>query len=67
MSMLIISTGFLFKLSASPFHFWSPDVYDAIPTMITTVVATLSKISIFILLFQIVNFSCKYPFSYDYN
>ena len=66
-SMLIISTGFLFKLSASPFHFWSPDVYDAIPTSITTIVATLSKISIFVLLFQIVNFSCKYPFTYDYN
>ena len=66
-SMLIISTGFLFKLSASPFHFWSPDVYDAIPTLITTVVAILSKISIFILLFQIANFTCKYPFTYDYN
>ena len=66
-SMLIISTGFLFKLSASPFHFWSPDVYDAIPTIITTVVAVLSKISIFVLLFQIVNFSCRYPFTYDYN
>lgn len=64
-SLLILSAGLLFKLSASPFHFWSPDVYDAIPTIITTVVAILSKISIFILLFQIVNKSTSY--TYDYN
>ncbi|KAI4591407.1 NADH dehydrogenase subunit 2, partial (mitochondrion) [Pestalotiopsis sp. 9143b] len=28
-SLLIFSVGFLFKVSAAPFHFWSPDVYDA--------------------------------------
>ena len=66
-SLLIISTGFLFKLSASPFHFWSPDVYDAIPTVITTVVAILSKISIFLLLFQMVNFTCKSTFTHGYD
>ena len=66
-SLLIISTGFLFKLSASPFHFWSPDVYDAIPTVITTVVAILSKISIFLLLFQMVNFTYKSTFTHGYD
>ena len=60
LSLLIISVGFLFKLSASPFHFWSPDVYDAIPTTTTTVVAILGKISIFVLLLQLVNFSYNY-------
>lgn len=66
-SLLIISAGLLFKLSASPFHFWSPDVYDSIPTIITTVVATLSKISIYILLFQIVNFTCRSNFTQSYD
>jgi len=49
-SLLIMSVGFLFKVSAAPFHFWSPDVYDAIPTIVTTFVAIIAKISIFIFL-----------------
>lgn len=40
-------TGFLFKVSAAPFHFWSPDVYDGIPTIVTTFVAVIAKVSIF--------------------
>jgi len=43
----------LFKISAAPFHFWSPDVYDAIPTIVTTFVAIIPKISILILLYNI--------------
>ena len=53
-SLLIFTIGFLFKVSAAPFHFWSPDVYDAIPTVVTTFVAIVAKISIFILLLQLV-------------
>jgi NADH-ubiquinone oxidoreductase chain 2 len=54
LSLVVISAGFLFKISASPFHSWSPGVYDAIPTVTTTFVAIIAKISIFILLFDIV-------------
>ena len=50
-SLLIFSVGFLFKVSAAPFHFWSPDVYDGIPTIVTTFVTIIAKISILILLF----------------
>lgn len=53
-SLLIFSIGFLFKVSAAPFHFWSPDVYDAIPTIVTTFVAIVAKISIFIFLLELV-------------
>ena len=49
-SLLIFSIGFLFKVSPPPIHFWSPDVYDAIPTIVTTFVAIIAKISIFIIL-----------------
>ena len=42
-SLLLFSVGFLFKVSAAPFHFWSPDVYDAIPTIVTTFVAIYSQ------------------------
>nr|QDM58071.1 NADH dehydrogenase subunit 2 [Bacidia sorediata] len=49
-SLIIMLVGFLFKISAAPFHFWSPDVYDAIPTLVTTFVAIVAKISILIFL-----------------
>lgn len=56
-SLLIMSVGFLFKVSAAPFHFWSPDVYDAIPTIVTTFVAIVAKISIFIFLLELVHYT----------
>jgi NADH-ubiquinone oxidoreductase chain 2 len=57
LSLVIFTIGFLFKISAAPFHFWSPDVYDAIPTIVTTFVAIIAKISIFILLLQLVYYT----------
>lgn len=59
-SLVIMSIGFLFKVSAAPFHFWSPDVYDAIPTVVTSFVAVFSKISIFILLLELVHYTTNY-------
>jgi len=56
-ALVIFSAGFLFKVSAAPFHFWSPDVYDAIPTIVTTFVTLIAKISIFILLLQLVYYT----------
>jgi NADH-ubiquinone oxidoreductase chain 2 len=56
-AFLIFSIGFLFKVSAAPFHFWSPDVYDAIPTIVTTFVAIIAKISIFIFLLELVYYT----------
>ena len=49
-AFVVFSIGFLFKVSAAPFHFWSPDVYDSIPTIVTTFVAIIAKLSIFIFL-----------------
>ena len=56
-ALLVFSIGFLFKVSAAPFHFWSPDVYDAIPTIVTTFVAIIAKISIFIFLLELVYYT----------
>jgi NADH-quinone oxidoreductase subunit N len=35
--------GMLFKLSAVPFHFWAPDVYDGAPTSVTAFMACVVK------------------------
>lgn len=64
-SLLIFSIGFLFKVSAAPFHFWSPDVYDAIPTIVTTFVAIVAKISIFILLLELVHYTSNSLFNFQ--
>ena len=37
----------LFKVSAVPFHFWAPDVYEGSPMLVTTIMATLAKIAAF--------------------
>lgn len=56
-AFLILSIGFLFKISAAPFHFWSPDVYNAIPTIVTTFVAIIPKISILVLFYNFINYT----------
>ena len=66
-SMLLIIVGLLFKISAAPFHFWSPDVYDGIPTVVTTFVANIAKISILILILQLVHFTSSIYISNSYS
>jgi NADH-ubiquinone oxidoreductase chain 2 len=53
-SVLLIVVGLLFKVSAAPFHSWAPDVYDGVPTVVTTWLTTMPKVSflVFILEFQ---------------
>jgi NADH-ubiquinone oxidoreductase chain 2 len=53
-SVLLIMVGLLFKVSAAPFHNWAPDVYDGVPTVVTSWLTTMPKVSIlvFILEFQ---------------
>jgi NADH-ubiquinone oxidoreductase chain 2 len=56
-SLLILSIGLLFKISAAPFHIWSPDVYDNIPTIVTTFVAIVPKLSILIIMLELVHYT----------
>ena len=67
LSLVILSVGFLFKVSAAPFHFWSPDVYDAIPTVVTTFVAIIAKISIFIFFLELVYYTEKSLFVFSWT
>lgn len=67
LSLIIMFTGFLFKVSAAPFHFWSPDVYDGIPTIVTTYVAIIAKISIFAFFLEIVYYTNYDFFSFNWK
>lgn len=46
MLFLMISIGF--KISAAPFHFWTPDVYDGAPAVFTSFMATVVKAAGFV-------------------
>ncbi|WP_153801153.1 NADH-quinone oxidoreductase subunit N [Foetidibacter luteolus] len=44
--LMLVSIGF--KVSAAPFHFWTPDVYDGAPSVFTSFMATIVKAAGFI-------------------
>src|SRR3984957_16358215 len=46
--LLLLLVSMSFKVSAAPFHFWTPDVYDGAPTVFTSFMATIVKVSIFV-------------------
>ena len=54
---LVISLAALsFKISAVPFHFWAPDVYQGAPTPITAYMATIVKVASFAALLKFFQF-----------
>jgi NADH-quinone oxidoreductase subunit N len=44
---LMMLVGMSFKVSAAPFHFWAPDVYQGAPTVITAFMSTIVKTAAF--------------------
>lgn len=50
---IFFSVGFLFKLGVFPFHMWVPDVYEGSPTIVTAVLAAISKFVIAIAFIKI--------------
>ena len=43
----LLLVGFFFKISAVPFHMWTPDVYQGAPTTITAFISTTAKVAAF--------------------
>lgn len=41
--ILLMIVGLCFKVGAAPFHFWTPDVYEGSPTLITAFMSTVVK------------------------
>lgn len=52
-AIFLMLAGFLMKISAAPYHIWTPDVYQIAPTPIVAFLATASKIAGTIALFKI--------------
>jgi NADH-quinone oxidoreductase subunit N len=43
--LVFILIALSFKVSAAPFHFWTPDVYDGAPTVFTSFMSTIVKVA----------------------
>ena len=57
-AMLLVGIGMLlvglgFKVSAAPFHVWTPDVYEGAPTPVTAFMASAGKVAAFAALIRI--------------
>jgi NADH-quinone oxidoreductase subunit N len=51
---LLVFTGIGYKISAAPFHFWTPDVYEGAPITITAFLSVASKSAGFVLLIRFI-------------
>ncbi len=45
--LVLLLVSMSFKVSAAPFHFWTPDVYDGAPTVFTSFMSTIVKVAAF--------------------
>ncbi len=52
--LVFVLAGLAFKISAVPFHMWTPDVYEGAPTPVTTFFATAPKIAAMAVLVRVV-------------
>ena len=51
--MVLLMIGLCFKVSAVPFHMWTPDVYEGAPTPVTAFFATAPKVAALVLFARI--------------
>lgn len=53
--LVFLIAGFAFKVSAAPFHMWTPDVYEGSPTPVTAFFATAPKVAAIALFARVVH------------
>lgn len=53
LGLVLILCAFMFKLSAAPFHMWTPDVYQGAPTPVTAFFSMAPKVAAMVLLVQL--------------
>jgi NADH-quinone oxidoreductase subunit N len=53
LGLAMIIAGLGFKMSAAPFHMWTPDVYEGAPTTVTAFMSAATKVAAFALAFRV--------------
>ena len=64
--IVLILAGMSFKISAVPFHFWAPDVYQGAPNNITAYMSTVVKMAAFAAFYRLFS-TCFGPVSGGWN
>ncbi len=64
--LVFLLAGVAFKISAVPFHMWTPDVYEGAPTPVTAFFATAPKVAAMALFIRIVTVSFA-PIGHDWQ
>jgi NADH-quinone oxidoreductase subunit N len=62
----LLVVGFAFKVSAVPFHMWTPDVYQGAPTAVTAFMSAGTKVAAFAALIRVLNVALQ-PMTIDWR
>jgi NADH-quinone oxidoreductase subunit N len=65
-AMGLLAVGFAFKVSAVPFHMWTPDVYQGAPTAVTAYMSAGTKVAAFAALMRVFNVALQ-PLTWDWR
>jgi len=60
LGLVLMLSGFFFKLAIFPFHFWAPDIYQAGPHQVVTFIATASKVAAIAVLCRLVSLAMQF-------
>lgn len=62
----LLAIGFAFKVSAVPFHMWTPDVYQGAPTAVTAFMSAGTKVAAFAAFIRVFNIALQ-PLAWDWR
>ena len=62
----LLAVGFAFKVSAVPFHMWTPDVYQGAPTAVTAFMSAGTKVAAFAAFMRVFNVAFQ-PLTWDWQ
>ena len=65
-AMGLLAVGFAFKVSAVPFHMWTPDVYQGAPTAVTAFMSAGTKVAAFAAFMRVFNVAFQ-PLGWDWT
>jgi NADH-quinone oxidoreductase subunit N len=65
-ALAFLVIGFAFKISAAPFHMWTPDVYQGAPTPVTAYMSAATKVAAFFALIRVLNVAFQ-PLTWDWT
>ena len=66
LAFVFLAIGFGFKVSAVPFHQWTPDVYQGAPTPVTAFMSAATKVAAFLALIRVLDVAFQ-PLTWDWT